>query len=64
MKQGKEQRIVRKIVGGEQFIETRKADWLEAVDRWRADKTKPCPMIEGHYMFKHPEDYGCELLPF
>lgn len=59
--QRKHERIVRSRFG-ELFIETSARDWLERLEAWKADHTKPCPMPAGHLIFRHPEQYGAELI--
>lgn len=56
-------RIVEKIRGGDRFQEVMAKDHAAVLAAYMADsKNVPCPMIRGHQMFKHPQDYGCRLI--
>ncbi len=54
-------KIVKNTTSGELFIETvwgHSKLWTARLEAWRIDHNQPCPMPEGHLMFKHPKNYG------
>jgi hypothetical protein len=54
-------RMARRISNGEHFLETPAVHWDLFLEAWRCDHTHPAPMIEGHRMFRHPQEYGVRV---
>jgi hypothetical protein len=44
---------------GELFIETPDSRWKMMLDAWRQDHRLPCPMPQGHIMFR-PDSFHYE----
>lgn len=46
---------------GDRFIECPAALWSLFFKSWMADHSQPCPLIEGHHMFKTPKHYSAKV---
>ena len=55
-------KLIRKMSSGEHFLECPHTRWNNFWLLWEENHARACPMVEGHRMFKNPEEYGCEFV--